>query len=176
MAQMSMDVLRAVLRISFATIVLVRCVASLLLLFVTWRMPFNDLRLWRLERSFQAASYFHPHSSFLLDKKKYLGGPYNHGSFQCDFFVGELRSAPLSQGDVQSAYEDRSVAFLGSTRSIPLKILFFEKNEPWPMYLPLSDWWDEWYVSPLNATSSTVYLIYMSQEGRPYVGDFRCDD
>lgn len=147
-----------------------------LLFFLVHGVPLHDFRLWRLEKSFKAAApLYHPSESMLLQKKQYLGGPYDHGGLHCDFFVGELRAAPTSKEEIRRAYNNQYVRVWGSRKQTPLRTLFFDEGT-WEMELPLTVWWGEWYESPLLATSSTVYFVYVSQEGYSFLGDMRCDD
>ena len=156
--------------------IVVSCFFVLVVVPALWGMPLHDFRLWRLEKGFKAvAPLYHPPESMPLQKKQYLGGPYDHGGLQCDFYVGELRAAPLSKEEILLAYKNQYVRVWGSRKQVPLQILFFDEGV-WEMELPLTVWWDEWYESPLLATSSTVYFVFASQEGYPFLGDYRCDD
>jgi|SRR3989344_492081 len=152
----------------------------ILIAMLKWGVPLHDFRLWWLEKNFQEAALYHPRESMPLQKKTYLGGLAEHGSLRCDFFVGELRSAPLSKEKIWQAYVGRSIkafnyfGFLNSERA-PLQVLFFDE-ERWTMDSPLSDWWDELSGSPLITAANTAYFVFASQEGYPYLGDYRCDD
>lgn len=145
---------------AFATL----CVAALVLL-AFGRMPLNQLNLWKLEQDFHRAASAHPQKSFLLEKKSYIGGPYDHGSDTCGVFVGELRAASLAKEEIRRAYAGRNL----------LRTLFFDEGE-WPVVLPLTVWWDEWRENPLLATSSTVFFVFAAREDYPSWGDYRCDD
>lgn len=147
----------------------------LLFYFLVRGVPIHDLRLWILGRNFREVALYHPPESKLLHKKKYLGGPHEHGFLRCDFFVGELRSSSLSKEKIRQAYDGRSIKSINHLGRTPLKALFFDE-ERWTMDSPLGDWWDEWYHSPLIATSGTVYFVFASQEWYPFLGDLRCDD
>lgn len=134
------------------------------------RTPVNQLHLWQLERDFYHNNSIHPRESFLLQKRTYVGGPYDHGSQRCGVFVGELRAAPLNKEQVRRAYEGRSI----KSGEIPLQMLFLDAQ--WPMYLPLTVWQDEWRENALLKTSSTLFFVFASQEEYPSWGDIRCDD
>lgn len=144
--------------------------------FLVVGIPLHDFRLWRLERNFRKVAQYHPQESVLLQRKTYLGGPDEHGSWQCDFFVGELRTAPLSEEKIWQTYENRSIRSISYLGRTPLKVLFFSEK-PWAMNSPLGDWWDEWYLGGIaTSTVGTVYVVYASQEGYHFLGDMRCDD
>ena len=148
-------------------------VALAILLF--GRMPLNQLNLWKLEQSFHRAASVHPQKSFLLEKKSYIGGPYDHGSATCGIFVGELRAAPLTKEEIIRAYAGRTVRSFFQWRRTPITALFFDEGE-WPVILPLTEWWDAWRDNPLLATSSTVFFVYAARKDYPSWGDLRCDD
>lgn len=118
----------------------------------------------------------HPQESVLLQREIYLGGPQEHGSGQCDFFVGELRAAHLPKEDIRRAYHGhtiRSISYFGRT---PLRVLFFDEGV-WPVDSPLGHWWDEWYLGGAASTATgTPYFVFASQEGYHFLGDMRCDD
>jgi hypothetical protein len=130
-------------------------------------IPIHDVRLWMLENNFKTtALQYHPRESMLIEKKKYLGGPQEHGSLVCDIYVGELRAAPLSKEKIRAAYRSGEKSF---------EILFPDEGG-WTMESPLGDWWDEWHDSSILATSSTVYFVFIARKNYPDLGDFRCDD
>ena len=139
-------------------------------------MPIHDFRLWRLERNFRKTEDYHPMESRLLQKVRYLGGPSEHGSGTCGFFVGELRTSPLPKEKIKQAYHNRSIKSINYFGRTPLKTLFFDEDA-WPLDSPLGDWWDEWYLGGIaTGTPSTAYFIFASQEGYHFLGDRRCDD
>ena len=150
-------------------------IVSSLLFFLSRGIPLHDFRLWLLEKNFQAAAFYHPPESILLEKKTYLGGPDEHGSGVCGFFVGELRSSPLPKGKTRQAYDGSSIQSFNNLDRIPLKVLFFDEKR-WTMNSPLGDWWDEWYGNLSTSTAQTAYFVFAYQEGYPYLGDYRCDD
>lgn len=166
--------LRAIRAVGMTLTVIILAFTGVLF-FLVYGVPLHDFRLWRLEKNYNVAVLYHPPESILLQKKKYLGGPYTHGSLTCDYFVGELRAAPLSKEKIRQTYNGHFIASFGILKRIPLNVLFFDEDH-WTMNSPLGDWWDEWYQNPLFATSSTVYFVYASQEGYPFLGDMRCDD
>ncbi|OHA89770.1 MAG: hypothetical protein A3C70_00735 [Candidatus Zambryskibacteria bacterium RIFCSPHIGHO2_02_FULL_43_14] len=56
-------------------------------------MPLHDFNLWRLNMLYGNVEEYHPKNSKMLIKKKYLGGPDEHSSQQCNYVVGEIRSS-----------------------------------------------------------------------------------
>ncbi|KKS44075.1 MAG: hypothetical protein UV05_C0012G0004 [candidate division CPR1 bacterium GW2011_GWA2_42_17] len=149
---------------------------GVLLYFLSKGVPLHDFRLWRLEKNFKAVAIYHPPESIVLQKKTYLGGPYTHGSLTCDFFVGELRSATLFKEEIRRAYDGHFIKSFDNSGQVPLEVLFFGEKI-WPVNSPLGDWWDEWRESSLVASSSgTVYFVFATQKGYPFLLDPRCDD
>lgn len=61
----------------------------------------NELHLLQVKREFRALT--HPPTSVLLDEAAELGLLEGNGN-HCDFFVGQLRVAPLSPQAVRAAY------------------------------------------------------------------------
>ena len=175
MAPMNRHSYHPCLIVSISTAILLLITLSFLY-FLAYGVPIHDFRLWRLERNFRKAGQYHPPESVLLEKKKYLGGPHEHGSLRCDFFVGELRSAPMPKESIRHAYRDHSIRSINYIGRTPLKVLFFDERV-WPLDSPLGDWWDEWYLGgTATTTSGTVYFVFASQEGYRFLGDLRCDD
>ena len=166
---------RPLFKIAALAVAIPALIISLLFFFLSRGIPLHDFRLWMLEKNFKAAASYHPPESILLQKKTYLGGPDEHGSRICDFFVGELRSSPLSKEKIRRAYNGSSIRSFSNLGRIPLKVLFFDE-ERWAMNSPLGDWWDEWYGNLSTSTAQTTYFVFVSQEGYPYLGDYRCDD
>ena len=166
---------KTLLRIAALAMAILVFIVSVLFFFLSRGIPLHDFRLWMLEKNFKAVVSYHPPESILLQKKTYLGGPSEHGSGTCDFFVGELRSSRLPKEKVRQAYDGGSIKSFNNFGRIPLKILFFDEGR-WTMNSPLGDWWDEWYRHLSTATAQTSYFVFASQEGYPYLGDYRCDD
>ena len=164
---------------------LVRCVIYVLMValmlfgvplyFLSRGVPLHDIRLWQLSRNFEAAASYHPRKSIVLERRTYLGGPYTHGSLACDYFVGELRLAPLPKEEIRHVYDGRSIQSFDNSGQVPLEVLFFGESI-WPVNSPLGDWWDEWRESPLIVASGTVYFVFAAQKGYPFLWDYRCDD
>lgn len=145
-------------------------ICTLLLIFFYHGVPIHDARMWILKRAYSRVE--HPVESTVLADAVYLGGPDTHGSWRCNYVVGEVRSAPLPKQEIREVYEQKtlSVAFLKS--SLPLTVLFFD--DEWPNELPWFTWKDE-FIS-FEKVSHTPYLVYGAQKGVPFLGDLRCDD
>src|SRR3989344_9575934 len=110
---------------------------------VFYGIPLHDLNLWILEQRYETIHAFHPQNSILLEKKKYLGGPDDHGSQQCNYVVGEIRSSNLTKEEIKFSYSGRSVPSMSGLNRIPVEILFFDTETSWQMEYPWGTWWDE---------------------------------
>ena len=137
-------------------------------------MPLHDFNLWRLEGLYVNAEEHHPYDSKFLMKKKYLGGPDEHGSQECNYVVGEVRSSDLVKDEIKSIYSGSSVSSISGFYRIPIKTLFIDEDN-WPVEAPWWDWEDE-LKNKFNEATSTVYLVYIAVEGYPFLLDYRCDD
>jgi len=142
---------------------------------VFYGIPLHDLNLWILGQRYENIHAYHPQNSVLLEKKKYLGGPDDHGSQQCNYVVGEIRSSNLTKEAIQFAYSGHSIKSLSGFNKIPLEILFFDTGFSWRMEYPWTIWWDELDDRYKN-TTSTLYLVYVAVKGYPFLGDYRCDN
>jgi len=137
--------------------------------------PVNNLNFWNLQRRYEVARISHPENSVLLAKKKYFGGSGEYDSSICRYFVGEIRSAPLSKSEIMNTYENDYVAFRLSVFSrddIPIKILF--PNEPVSLESPYWDWGHELNLISEEVGENTVYLVYAGIKGDTSFRDLRC--
>lgn len=133
--------------------------------------PIHDINTWWLEKNFYADEITHPSSSVLLEKKKYLGGPSMHGDNRCIYAVGEARIAPLTIDEIKLAYQNTSVSFWGNRLS--LKILFTDEFDG-PYEMPFINWQDE--LRTLPQSDNTAYVVYVTEQRRILLSDWRCDD
>lgn len=159
--------MKRVILLSSRTLIIL---TGILFYFVVFGVPIHDARMWILKRAYSRVE--HPVESTVLADAVYLGGPDSHGSWRCNYVVGEVRSAPLPKQKIREAYGRKtlSVAFLKSP--LPLTVLFFD--DEWPNELPWFTWKDE-FMS-FEKASYTPYLVYGVQTGVPFLGDLRCDD
>ncbi|GEM_PF-1532733 len=164
------------LRLSLAEgCVLVVVVFIMYVFSMLFGIPVHDFNLWRLENRYEKISNFHPSGTKFVKSEKYLGGPSTHGSWQCVYAVGEIRSTKLSKQEIQQAY--KNVPSFG-TRRYPAKFeLHFSDFESMPLIMPITYWLDDLEYTAKSSTSTGLfYLIYVAQEEVPFWGDTRCDD
>lgn len=152
-------------------IVLTFCIG--LAVFVTWKVPWHTVNLWRLDRNFQSIAQHHPADSKLLLKRKYVGGLYPSGSVSCSYFVGEFRSSALSREEIVRAYDDLTIASFDRTTELSVAVRFVDEGF-------LDDPWYEWreeLLKSLNmpATKENIYSVLVAHmHHSSYRGDFRC--
>lgn len=149
--------MKHIILVSFSIVIIL---VGMIFYFVVFGVPIHDLRMGMLKRAYSNVE--HPAASKFLADAVYFGGPATHGSWRCNYVVGEARSAPLSNKEIQEAYGQDS----------RLEVLFFD--DEWPNELPWFTWESE-FSSFLN-TTDTPYLVYIARRNVPFLGDVRCDD
>lgn len=146
-------------------------VLTVLFSWLAYGEPIHDINAWRLERNFYAEKIIHPSSSILIEKKRYLGGPSLHGGQRCVYAVGEVRTVPLSIEEIKLSYRDTDVGFWGN--QLPLKVLFADEFDG-PYEMPFVNWQDE--LRALPPSDSTAYVVYITDQRKIILFDWRCDD
>jgi len=155
--------------------VAVFCVIIWYVVTITWKMPVHNFDLWRLGRNFQSIDSYHPVDSRLLLKNKYVGGLYPEGSYSCNYFVGEFRSAAQSREEIIRAYGGHFVDSFDGTGRIPVEIRFLD-DQGFFDHHPWYEWQKKLRQSPdLSTAQGSVYLVFASQIGYPPYGDIRCN-
>lgn len=157
-------------RVILLSIAIFITLIGVLFYFIAFGVPIHDVRMWGLKHAYSSVE--HPATSKLLADAVYLGGPETHGSWRCNYVVGEVRSAPLSKREIREAYRGKILSVAFSKIPPPLAVLFFD--DEWPNELPWFTWESE-FASLVN-TPDTAYLVYGSQKNIPFLGDVRCDD
>lgn len=144
-----------------------------LAVFISWKIPWHTVNLWRLERNFQTISPHHPADSKLLLKRKYVGGLYPSGSVSCSYFVGEFRSSALSREEIARTYAGLTVVSFDRDTELPVEVRFVDEGF-------LDDPWYEWREELLKSfhsstTSENIYSVVAAHmHHSSYYGDFRC--
>lgn len=159
---------------SYRTIGIVVILLTLLYVGVVPYNPIHDFNHWMFDRHYRAALFPHPTDSVLLSYKSYFGGPDDHGSGTCVYAAGEFRSSSLAKMELKQRYATSSVLSVYGFKKIPVKVLFPDEPETWPLNYPLGDWWFDFSEQAETATT-TIYLVY-AEEKQPFWGDLRCDD
>lgn len=141
--------------------------------FLVFGLPIHDFNLWRLSKRYESIVMFHPVDTVLIERKKYLGGPWDHSSPWCTYAIGEIRQTRLTRQEILNAYKNVP-EFTTGKRPTTFKI-FFPDSESVPMESPIGEWFGH-LRSEGDEISSTgqKYLIYVAQEKVPYLGDMRC--
>lgn len=152
---------------------IVLCGSIGLAIFISWKIPWHTVNLWRLEENFQAIAPHHPADSKLLLKRKYVGGLYPSGSVSCSYFIGEFHSSALSREEIVRAYQNITVTSFDRTTELSVEVRFADEGF-------LDDPWYKWReellrsLSP-SATEETIYSVVVAHmHHSSYAGDFRC--
>lgn len=139
-----------------------------------WRAPIHQFNLWKLERNFEQIVSSHPDESQLLWHLKKFGNLFRAASNGCDYFVGEFRSATLSQREIVGAYKDIFVDSFDRTERVPVEIYFLDDEETFGRY-PWNEWREKMHKSLKTPSSlESEYLVFVAQTDYPPDGDIRC--
>lgn len=104
------------------------------------------------------------------------------GSDPCIFFVGELRTSPLSRKEILSFYTGKTMQpttpkpnwiWNGAIpHEVPLYVSFLD--DPW---IANDRWWSEQWnkdLEKITEQKDTAYIVSASTDGNFSFGDFRC--
>lgn len=152
---------------------IVLCLSIGFAISISWKVPWHNFNLWRLDMNFQTISLHHPTDSKLLLKRRYVGGLYPSGSVSCSYFVGEFRSSALSREEIMRAYDGLTVTSFDRKTELPVEVRFADEgflDDPW------YEWREELLRSlSLSATEEVVYSVVVAHlYHSSYFGDFRC--
>ncbi len=138
---------------------------------ITWKMPFHNYQLWKMQKNFRSTMQsVHPAESHLLAEMKEFGlfGNSNH----CDYMVGEFRSSHLSKEMLRRAYAAVATSSFIGNRLVETDIYFTDEDiftdYPW------SEWLEKYLPDNRNAAKENTYLIFSGDDGNPPDGDIRC--
>ena len=136
--------------------------------------PWHDLTLGRMEYSL--ASVTHPQMSSIVENKIVFGSEYTD-SWNCNYFVGQLRKTTLSPSDVTRAYQNEAVSLFAFELNMRVQVEFVDGKTSFPLGHPA----DTWEFDALNRISikdrmreKTYYIVFLFEESRLGLGDARC--
>ena len=128
-------------------------------LFIEPRMSqiMADTKLTELEGSFETLN--HPPGSQIVSKYS-LAGEFTGEKQGCDYFIGEIRSAPVDKVTIQMTYASQKmdgrpfeVALLENTTSLEQQL-----NQIVPETISNPQ---NWPLNPGNTNEQTIYIIYL---------------
>lgn len=134
--------------------------------------PWNNLTLWRMERALASAA--HPPTSSVVESKTVFGSEYTD-SWDCNYFVGQLRKTVLSPSDVLSAYRGHTITLFPFTRDLQIQVAFVDEETSLPLGHPVDTWELDVHNRIKGTTQTeTYYIVFLFEENRRGLGDARC--
>ncbi len=160
-----------VMRIFAGFGLIVFCLFVLLVLSMTWKMPFHAYQLRIMQIRFRSTMHsLHPVGSQLLAEMRQFGnfGNSNH----CDYLVGEFRSSHLSKEALRQRYAAVATSSFVGDRLLEVDVYFID-DDIFTHY-PWSRWLQEYLPHERPPINENTYLIFSSNDGNPPDGDIRC--
>lgn len=134
-----------------------------IVLFFTWKMPFNNLYLKVLEYNFRKSVVaLHPKESTLIAEVAVVGN-WTDGTY-CEFFVGQFRSSSLSKEELEKIYPNDF-----STTGV----YFVDSDEVFG-----SPWFElkkKYLKNYRPKDNENIYLVWKADYDNSPDGDIRCD-
>ena len=139
-----------------AWIVVVLTIVALMMVCLSPCLP-HDFRLRQMKRDFARLS--HPAGSRVLAARSKLGLLEGNGS-HCDYFVGELRVAPLDVEALQAFYEGKATVEFSAPGAS------WDVSSPRESLLSIAS-------TASRAPGETVYVVSLYDSEEPGI-DYRC--
>jgi hypothetical protein len=139
---------------------------------VTWKMPFHNYQLWKLQKSFRSIMQStHPAPSKLRGEVAEFGnfGNSNH----CDYLAGEFRSSTLSKEQLTQAYAGMTILSFDKISRLPVEVYFTDEGFFKDDYL-WSRWRSKYLPDQQDVSGENTYLVFASSDMHPPDGDIRC--
>lgn len=136
---------------------------AIIVLFFTWKMPFNNLYLKVFEYDFRKSIVaLHPKESTLIAEVTEVGN-WADGTY-CEFLAGQFRSSTLSKEELEKIYPydffTAGVYFIDGGEDL---------GSPWFE-------WKEKYLKNYKAKENeNLYIVWKSDYDNSPDGDIRCD-
>lgn len=132
-------------------------------LYVTYRMPFNNIHLKIFEDNFRRSiAGLHPGQSSLITEAAEVGN-WADGTY-CEFLAGQFRSSLLSKEELEKLYPYNF--FSAGVYFIDEDIF---NHSPW------ADWKEKYLKNYKAKNNEDVYLVWKSDYNNSPAGDIRCD-
>lgn len=135
----------------------------LLVLILTWKIPYNNLYLKIFQESFNIfVNPMHPPQSNLIAEMAETGN-WANGS-QCQYFAGQFRFSALPKETIRQFYFKES---LSSGVDFIDEDIF--NHSPW------LEWKEKYLKNYKPEESESIYLIWIADEDNLADGDIRCN-
>jgi len=136
-------------------------------------VPMHNLSLWRMERAL-ASSISHPIDAKIIEQHSFLGTRYTNTS-ECTYAVGEFRLTSLPREVLLEKYKNLTVDIGGFSYNMPVNVVIVDNEASLPLDNPADAWLHDFLENlDLSSSNITYYLIYLYEEGRSSLGDYRC--
>lgn len=162
---------------------IIGCFIILVLFVISWvvldfviLIPIHNYHLHFIEDQFTEINTRNLAQSRLLSKKAAVDHWGN--SNLCDYYAGQFRASTLSQEEIKKNYEGLTIPSYKGDENSPLNIEVIFLDEEWfksqDSYY-WSDWWEENSLGVNLQANETPYLVFVSSDSHPGVGDIRCN-
>lgn len=139
------------------------------LFFIT--QPWHDLTLWHMEQAI--ASTAHPESR-VMEERMIIGSQYAD-SWDCSYFVGQLRKTTLSPSDVLRAYQGRTIPLFTFAHSLEVQVALVDGETSLPLGHPADTWeFDTHGRFDSERQEETHYIVFLFETNKQGLGDVRC--
>ena len=144
------------------------CVVIFILVLIFGGVLNHNWNLYLLQKNSKILE--HPLQTQLLNRfaeiRNYTDGTY------CNYTIGEFRKSNLTHKKILDFYSSSTVESFDYKR-LPVEIYFLDDEKYFDDFRnPLKEWFEK---SKLQASSSDIYLVYVSADGYPTDYDYRCE-
>jgi len=120
------------------------------------------------------ASLVHPQTSSVVESKTIFGSAYMD-SWDCNYFVGQLRKTTLSPGDVMRVYQEEAVSLFAFKLNMSVLVEFVDGETSFSLGHPADTWeFDALDRIKDRMQEETYYIVFLFEESRLGLGDARC--
>ena len=144
--------------------VIIFSIIILFILFFTWKVPINDIRLMIFQYNFnRSVNKLNPKQSNLIAEVAKVGNWANGN--QCEFLVGQIRTSTLSSEEIERIYPyDFFTAGVN----------FFDMNHEEGYGTPWREWKEKYLKNYKPKDGENIYVVWKSKIDYNVNGDIRC--
>jgi hypothetical protein len=136
---------------------------AITVLFLTWKMPLNNLHLKVFEYNFRrSVDSLHPKQSTLIAEAAEVGN-WADGTY-CEYFAGQFRLSKLPKETIRQFYFKESMS--SGVDFIDEDIF---NHSPW------SEWKEKYLKNYKPKENENIYLVWKADYDNSPDGDIRCD-
>lgn len=144
--------------------VVISSVVILGILFFTWKIPLNNVRLIFFQYNFnKSINQLNPRQSSLIAEVSEVNNWANGN--QCEFLVGQFRNSTLLKEELEKIYPyDFFTA----------GVYFFDINQEEDYGTPWREWKEKYLKNYIPKEDENIYLVWKSKIDYNVDGDIRC--